>query len=442
MSAFIRNSKFRHVYVEPPKQEDTFRNLRLATTTGEQQYVKANTKYFAVALQGGGGPIAVVDHTATGAFPTGGPVLAGHKGAALDFDFHPFNEQLLASCSDDSTVKLWGIPPGGLTETLTEPLVDLRGHGRKVTLLRFHPTASNVLASVSADMLCKVWDVEKQGEVASTDAHTSLIQDVQWNADGSLLGTSCKDKVVRLFDPRGSSVATELRAAHEGSKSVKLAFLQDGLLATVGFTRQSQRQIKIWDAREPSKELALVSLDQAAGVLLPFFDPDTKMLYLCGKGDGNIRYYEINKAAKTPCFALSEHRSTAAGKGYCFLPKRCLNVMACETARCLKLTSQNGNGVVEPLSFVVPRKSDAFQDDIFPDCYAGLPSCDADAWLAGANEPPKLRPLNPDAGFVAAPSAAAFVAKKTAAQLEVELADAHKKIADLEAKLAAAGLAS
>ena len=314
MSAFIRNSKFRHVYVEPPKQEDTFRNLRLATTTGEQQYVKANTKYFAVALQGGGGPIAVVDHTATGAFPTGGPVLAGHKGAALDFDFHPFNEQLLASCSDDSTVKLWGIPPGGLTETLTEPLVDLRGHGRKVTLLRFHPTASNVLASVSADMLCKVWDVEKQGEVASTDAHTSLIQDVQWNADGSLLGTSCKDKVVRLFDPRGSSVATELKAAHEGSKSVKLAFLQDGLLATVGFTRQSQRQIKIWDAREPSKELALVSLDQAAGVLLPFFDPDTKMLYLCGKGDGNIRYYEINKAAKTPCFALSEHRSTAAWK--------------------------------------------------------------------------------------------------------------------------------
>ena len=184
-----------------------------------------------------------------------------------------------------------------------------------------------------------------------------------------------------------------------------------------------------------------MSLDQAAGVLLPFFDPDTKMLYLCGKGDGNIRYYEINKAAKTPCFALSEHRSTAAGKGYCFLPKRCLDVMACETARCLKLTSQNGNGVVEPLSFVVPRKSDAFQDDIFPDCYAGLPSCDADAWLAGANEPPKRRPLNPDAGFVAAPSAAAFVAKKTAAQLEAELADAHKKIADLEAKLAAAGLA-
>ena len=218
-------------------------------------------------------------------------------------------------------------------------------------------------------------------------------------------------------------------------------FSRPGRFATVGFTKQSQRQIKVWDVRDLSKMVHKVDLDQAAGVIVPYYDCDTKVLYLCGKGDGNIRYYEMSKD-KPFAFALSEYRSTQAAKGSCFLPKRGLNVMACETARCLKLTSQNGNGVVEPLSFVVPRKSDAFQDDIFPDCYAGLPSCDADAWLAGANEPPKLRPLNPDAGFVAAPSAAAFVAKKTAAQLEVELADAHKKIADLEAKLAAAGLAS
>ena len=36
--------------------------------------------------------------------------------------------------------------------------------------------------------------------------------------------------------------------------------------------------------------------------------------------------------------------------------------MACETARLLKLTANS----VEPLSFHVPRKSEAFQEDIFP----------------------------------------------------------------------------
>lgn len=52
------------------------------------------------------------------------------------------------------------------------------------------------------------------------------------------------------------------------------------------------------------------------------------------------------------CFAISEFRSTTAAKGMCMIPKRGLNVMKCETARLLKLTSNS----VEPLSFVVPRK--------------------------------------------------------------------------------------
>lgn len=54
--------------------------------------------------------------------------------------------QLVASCSEDTTVKVWGIPEDGFSETETEALINLQGHGRKVTLLRFHPTANNVLA--------------------------------------------------------------------------------------------------------------------------------------------------------------------------------------------------------------------------------------------------------------------------------------------------------
>lgn len=52
------------------------------------------------------------------------------------------------------------------------------------------------------------------------------------------------------------------------------------------------------------------------------------------------------------CFSISEFRSTTAAKGMAMIPKRGLNVMKCETARLLKLTSNS----IEPLSFVVPRK--------------------------------------------------------------------------------------
>lgn len=35
--------QYRHVYCEPPKHDEKFEGLRLATTTGEQQYIKVRT---------------------------------------------------------------------------------------------------------------------------------------------------------------------------------------------------------------------------------------------------------------------------------------------------------------------------------------------------------------------------------------------------------------
>lgn len=51
MSSFVRASKFRHVFADAPRIDATYSNLRLATVTGEQTYIKANPLYFAVALQ-------------------------------------------------------------------------------------------------------------------------------------------------------------------------------------------------------------------------------------------------------------------------------------------------------------------------------------------------------------------------------------------------------
>jgi len=50
MSHFVRSSKYRHVYVQAPRTGEAYSNIRLSTAVGEQNYVKANPKYFAVAL--------------------------------------------------------------------------------------------------------------------------------------------------------------------------------------------------------------------------------------------------------------------------------------------------------------------------------------------------------------------------------------------------------
>ncbi|GLE05962.1 hypothetical protein PINS_up015173 [Pythium insidiosum] len=469
MSHFVRQSKFRHVYVEPAKLDKCYTNLRLATATGEQNYIKGNTKFFAVAIQAGGGAMAVVPYEKVGKFDPDFPLVSGHRGAILDFDFNPFHEHLIASASDDTTIKIWGIPEGGLSETCVEPLVDLQGHGRKVTLINFHPTANNVLASTSADFSVRLWDIEKGSEIVSMEAHgENLVQDLAWSWTGSMLGTTCKDKIVRLYDARSGQVAALKDGAHGGTKSVKMTFLGDKeTFVTVGFTKQSQRQFKIWDPRKLDKELKKVDIDQAAGVIMPFYDPDTNLLYLCGKGDGNIRYYEMSEG-EPYAFPISEFRSTTAARGMAMIPKRACDIMSCETTRLLKLTSN----AVEPLHVYVPRKSDAFQDDIYPDTYAGVPSMSADDWLDGADNSPALMSLRPDmfgkitfdgkrartsktgsrvARVTRSPSSSASAAPSSVkrgsrsddtaeGKLQRELDAANARIAELEAKLRAAGI--
>ncbi|CAM9714461.1 unnamed protein product, partial [Chrysoparadoxa australica] len=385
MSHFVRASKYRHVFVESPKPDACWTGIPVSTVSGEQSYIKGNTKFLAVAVQGGGGPFAVLPYDQPGRYNRTGPLIAGHTSAVLDLDFNPFHDHIIASASEDCTIKVWGIPETGVTETITDPLVNLSGHGRKVTLLRFHPTAGNVLGSVSADLCVKLWDIEKGTEISSCQVHDQLIQDIVWDYKGDRFATSSKDKNVRIHDARSQTVAQTITMAHEGARSSKLTFLgSKDKLISVGFTRQSQRQFKVWDPRNTAKEIKRIDIDQAAGVIMPFYDEDTGLLYLAGKGDGNIRYYEC--VDDNPwCFAISEFRSTKAAKGMAFVPKRGMNYMKCETARMLKLTSDE----VQPLSFIVPRKSDAFQDDLFPPTFSGVASCTADEWCAGTSKAPK-----------------------------------------------------
>eukprot|EP00612_Vaucheria_litorea_P006250 CAMPEP_0171481192 /NCGR_PEP_ID=MMETSP0946-20130122/6578_1 /TAXON_ID=109269 /ORGANISM="Vaucheria litorea, Strain CCMP2940" /LENGTH=441 /DNA_ID=CAMNT_0012012675 /DNA_START=177 /DNA_END=1502 /DNA_ORIENTATION=- len=417
MSRFVRASKVRHVYCQPAKPEDQYSNFRLSTATGDHNYIKANTKYFAVPVQTGGGSLAVHNLENTGRLPSQPPVLDGHRGPVLDFEFNPMHENIIATGGDDCTIKVWGIPGEGLTESQSEPLVDMHEHQRKVVVLRFHPTAEHVLASGSADHNVKVWDVQKSMSKVTVE-HKDLLQDIVWSYDGSMMATSSKDKQMRLVDPRSGEVTASVEA-HNGTKTSKLTYLgTHGTLCSVGFTRQSKRQFKIWDPRKLDKAICVTDIDQAAGVLMPFYDEDTNLLFLGGKGDGNIRYYEIVNDAPWQ-FSIEDYRANSPCRGLAMLPKRGMDVMKCEVARMLKLTSNS----VEPLSFICPRKSDLFQDDLFPDCYAGKPAMSADEFFEGKNKKPILMSMDPAKAGSNKPAAAAssFKVAKSPKQLQDEV---------------------
>ena len=175
-SRFVRASKFRHVFAETSKPEGCYSTLDLSPVTGDHNYVRASGKFFSVAVRGGGGPVLVLPFSATGRLPMGYPLINGHSAAVYDTAWNPFNDNMLATGSDDTTVKVWSIPDGGLTESLKDPLVTLSGHGKPVTLLSWHPTAENVLASVGKDPCVKIWDVTSGANKLTLDGFGGLVQ--------------------------------------------------------------------------------------------------------------------------------------------------------------------------------------------------------------------------------------------------------------------------
>lgn len=60
----------------------------------------------------------------------------------------------------------------------------------------------------------------------------------------------------------------------------------------------------------------------------------------------------------------------------------------CEVFRFYKLHATKG--LCEPISMIVPRKSDQFHDDLYPDTAAAIPALSAQEWIKGSNAMPVL----------------------------------------------------
>ncbi|CAO3577891.1 unnamed protein product [Absidia cylindrospora] len=389
---FVRPSKYRHVYGTCAKRDASYDNLRVSANAWDTNMVAVNPLFLSVNWQSsGGGAFAVIPLSTVGKLPENYPLYRGHTGPVLDTAFNPFNDYVIASGSEDSKVMLWNIPEE-YDENLEEvtPILKLSGHQRKVGQVLFHPVADNVLASASTDLTVKLWDIEKGQEKQEITGHTEIIQSLAWNYNGSLIATTCRDKRLRIFDVRSNKVVQE-GSGHQGIKGSRVVWLGDAnRLVTTGFSRMSDRQLNLWDTSNLEKPIKSEFLDTSSGVNMPFYDADTKMLYLAGKGDGMIRYYEYEN---DELYHLSEFKSSDPQRGMAFMPKRAVNVSDCEVARAYKV----GTTIVEPVSFTVPRKSDAFQSDIFPPTISDEPALTADEWFQGKDANPKLVDL--EAGF-------------------------------------------
>lgn len=376
------------MFGQATKKELCYENLKITKNAWDSNIITTNGKYLACNWDAsGGGAFAVIPLSEVGKAPDTVPLFRGHKGPVLDTAYNPFNEQQVVSCSDDGNILLWDIPEdfsfhnyvdeNDNPRDIVEPTKVLSGHKRKVGHVAFHPCAENVLASCSLDYTVKIWDLEAK----ITLPHKDLVTSFAFNYNGSLLATTSRDKKLRIWDLREEKIISE-GPGHSGAKPSRVVWVGNtDRVITTGFSRLSDRQVGMWDVKNIEKGPigGFMVIDASSGVLIPVFDESNNILYLAGKGDGNIRYYEYDN---DELYELSQFPSTDAQRGFAWAPKTACNVKENEILRCFKTVNDLS---IEPVSFIVPRKSENFQEDIYPDAPSHKPALSAAEWFSGKN---------------------------------------------------------
>ncbi|KAF9224281.1 DUF1900-domain-containing protein [Gyrodon lividus] len=394
MSRFVRASKYRHVFGQAAKKEHGYDNVKISSSAWDTNLISASARYISINWSASGGgafailplpsPFGPTPYDIPSKLPDIIPLARTHTAAVLDTAWSPANDTLVASASEDGTSLLWKVPDSlfegwtsdGWEPLDLEPVARLDVSPKKVGQALWHPTAANVLATASGEHLVKLWDLADSSRPRSTlTGHGDTIQSMAFNATGTILATTCRDKKLRLFDPRTGSDPVRITEGHGGIKGARVVWMgESDRMATTGFSKMSDRQVTIWETGGLGNVKTLM-LDQSAGVVMPFWS-DNGILFLAGKGDGNIRYYEYESDS---LYSLSEHSTSNPQRGMCFLPRRALEVSECEIARAFKVT---GNAV-EPIAFIVPRRAESFQSDIYPPAPSSEPSLTAAEFFAG-----------------------------------------------------------
>jgi WD40 repeat protein len=168
------------------------------------------------------------------------------------------------------------------TQPSRGPKVILPGHGAEVRSVVFSPSGK-MLASGSQDHTVKLWNPET-GELLRTFAgHGGELDSIAFSPDGSVLAISSVD-AVNFYDPGSGNLIRSVAGCRIAGHS---AFSPDGkLLVTKSVSEQN---LKLWDVQ--TGKLFQAFIGHTGDVIRIAFSPDGKLIASIG-ADNSLKLWE------------------------------------------------------------------------------------------------------------------------------------------------------
>ncbi|EOA91948.1 hypothetical protein ACJQWK_03400 [Exserohilum turcicum] len=222
--------------------------------------------------------------------------LKGHSSKTSRLAFTPCDSEVLASASDDKTVKLWNVGTGELiwnvgTDELQPPFSSLSGWASALTFSSDH----KVLALVLQHTTVELWDMQSKERQQVRDYGQKRVHDVVFSRDGTALALVSDFGTFRLMDVDKNVEVYAVESEGEG----RVAVSSHGEIMASVLKRENLKlrhmntdtPIRIWKDRSiisvskgHSHEIRLVALSPNGTLLASVSRDETVKLWDTGTG--------------------------------------------------------------------------------------------------------------------------------------------------------------
>ncbi|NEP89175.1 MAG: hypothetical protein F6K18_21380 [Okeania sp. SIO2C2] len=231
--------------------------------------------------------------------------LQGHLDRVTRVNFSP-NGKIIASGSEDKTIKLWNIQ-GKLLKTLKD-------HRDHISGVSFSPD-SKTLASASRDGTIKLWNVDNGTLLKTILAHNNTwVRSVSFSPDGELLVSCGSRGWVKFWNVKDGTLVRKIPAHRTPNGRyyavTHVSFSPDGtIVASTSF----DNKIKLWKVEDGSLLKTLKGHRDEVRVVT--FSPDGKTL-ASSSADKTIKLWDVENGIEIKTPTPRGHRGTVWGVSF------------------------------------------------------------------------------------------------------------------------------
>lgn len=270
--------------------------------------------------------------------------LIGHRLPVTRVIFHPL-WTIMASCSEDATIKVWDYETGQLEKTL-------KGHTDAVNDIAID-AAGKQLVSCSSDLSIKVWDFGQSYDcLKSLKGHEHTVSSVQFLPTGDFVLSASRDHTIKQWDISTGYCVFSFRGHNDWVRMLRIS--NDGALFASGSLDQT---VHVWSFA--TKTAKLVLRDHEHAVECVEWAPDSAYANITGRQpegnsthilfsgsrDRSIKAWNINTGEVI--FTLLAHENWVRGLAFHPKGKYLVSVADDKTMRVWELSAQRCMKAIE-----------------------------------------------------------------------------------------------